>query len=61
MGIQERRICETEMQPSELAIPAAQKAIKESDINPSKIGLLIFCGIEKDYSEPVQHITFKTN
>ena len=52
MGIKERRLATSETQPSQLAIPAARKAIKTSNINPMDIGLIIFCGIEKDYSEP---------
>lgn len=52
MGIKERRLAENDAQPSQLAIPAARKAIKQSNINPNDIGLIIFCGIEKDYSEP---------
>ena len=52
MGILERRVSNYTTQPSQLAIPAASKAIKSANINPKKIGLIIFCGIEKDYSEP---------
>ena len=52
MGIKERRICETDMQPSQLAIPAVEKAISKAGISKNQIGLVIFCGIEKDYSEP---------
>ncbi len=52
MGIKERRLCKHDTQPSELAIPAAKKAIKQANIDPKDIGLVIFCGIEKDYSEP---------
>lgn len=52
MGIKERRISESHMKPSDLAIPAAQKAIDLANINPDAIDLVIFCGIERDHSEP---------
>lgn len=52
MGIIERRIAPSTMQPSELAIPAAKQAIENSNIDPCLINLVIFCGIERDYSEP---------
>ncbi len=52
MGIKERRISPADFQPSDLAIPAAKKAIDESNINPDLIDLVIFCGIERDHSEP---------
>lgn len=52
MGICERRVSTINTQPSELASKAALKAIKSADINPLDIDLLIFCGIEKDQSEP---------
>ncbi|MFQ3226672.1 MAG: 3-oxoacyl-(acyl-carrier-protein) synthase III [Porticoccaceae bacterium] len=52
MGIIERRISPASSKPSDLAIPAAQKAIEHSNINPDLIDLVIFCGIERDHSEP---------
>lgn len=52
MGIIERRVSPTHFKPSSLAIPAAQKAIDQSNINPDLIDLVIFCGIERDHSEP---------
>lgn len=52
MGIKERRISPVNFRPSDLSIPAAQKALDESGINPDLIDLVIFCGIERDYSEP---------
>lgn len=52
MGIIERRMCAADAKPSDLAIPAARKAIINADINPDEIDLIIFCGIERDQSEP---------
>ncbi|MEM7359101.1 MAG: 3-oxoacyl-[acyl-carrier-protein] synthase III C-terminal domain-containing protein [Pseudomonadota bacterium] len=53
MGIVERRMSEATAQPSDLAIPAARRALENyPDLDPSKIGLVIFCGIERDQPEP---------
>jgi len=52
MGIIERRISPSTFKPSDLAIPAARKAIEQKGINPDLIDLVIFCGIERDHSEP---------
>lgn len=52
MGIVERRMCEPDAKPSDLAIPAAYRAIVNADINPNEIDLVIFCGIERDQPEP---------
>ena len=52
MGIKERRISQANAKPSDLAIPAAQKAIDQANINPDHIDLVVFCGIERDHSEP---------
>ena len=52
MGIIERRVSPMHFKPSDLAIPASQKAIDQSNINPDLIDLVIFCGIERDHSEP---------
>lgn len=53
MGILERRMSPDGTQPSDLAIPASQKAIENwSDAKPDDIDMIIFCGIERDQSEP---------
>ncbi|MGH1540171.1 MAG: ketoacyl-ACP synthase III [Arenicella sp.] len=52
MGIVERRVAPDSAQPSELAIPAAEKAIKNSNIDKKDIDAVIFCGIERDRPEP---------
>lgn len=53
MGIEERRMSDTDMLPSSLALPAAQQALEGlSDITLDDIDLVIFCGIERDIPEP---------
>ncbi|NNC99049.1 MAG: ketoacyl-ACP synthase III [Gammaproteobacteria bacterium] len=53
MGIIERRMSEDTALPSALAIPAARKALENCPgLNPDKIGLVIFTGIERDQPEP---------
>ncbi|MGH1542157.1 MAG: 3-oxoacyl-ACP synthase III family protein [Arenicella sp.] len=52
MGIIERRVAPTNANPSDLAIPAAKKAIENANINPDDIDLVIFSGIERDCPEP---------
>lgn len=50
-GIKEVRHIHNEL-PSEMAIAASNKAIHKLGINPSKIDVIIFCGIDRDYNEP---------
>jgi len=52
MGIVERRLADENALPSDLAIPAAEKAIELADIDRSEIDIVIFCGIERDQPEP---------
>lgn len=53
MGIQERRISSKKVLPSELAINAARLALSRAPhISATEIDVVIFCGIEKDQSEP---------
>ena len=53
MGIAERRFSAPEMSPSDLAIPAARKAIERiPGFDRSEIDMVIFCGIERDQPEP---------
>lgn len=61
MGIHERRVAPHDAKPSDLAIPAAEQALNSlPHLKREEIGLVIFCGIERDQSEPatahtVQH------
>lgn len=53
MGIVERRVAPSTFLPSDLAIPAAVEALDDFDQSHLlDIDLVIFCGIERDQSEP---------
>ncbi len=52
MGIIERRMAPEEAKPSDLAIPAAIDAMKNSKLLPQDIDMVVFCGIERDQPEP---------
>lgn len=53
IGIKERRMADGSCLPSDLAIPAAKMAIRDCvSLNPDDIGMVIFCGIERDQPEP---------
>lgn len=53
MGIKQVRVSKPGTQPSELAIDASEKALSElPDINRQDIDMIIFCGIERDQTEP---------
>jgi 3-oxoacyl-[acyl-carrier-protein] synthase-3 len=53
MGIDERRVAPSSAKPSDLAIPAAQKALDDfPGFDSQDIDLIIFCGIERDQPEP---------
>lgn len=50
-GIKEVRHIHNEL-PSKMAIEASLKAIERASISPDDIGVIIFCGIDRDYNEP---------
>ncbi|MEZ5491716.1 MAG: ketoacyl-ACP synthase III [Gammaproteobacteria bacterium] len=52
LGISEVRQAPDSSRPSDLAIPAARKALQESTLNPRDVDAVIYCGIERDCSEP---------
>ncbi|PCJ28743.1 MAG: hypothetical protein COA96_00745 [SAR86 cluster bacterium] len=52
LGIIEVRQAPISMQPSELAIPAAERALFESGLSYHEIDAVIYCGIERDCPEP---------
>ncbi|GHA10538.1 3-oxoacyl-[acyl-carrier-protein] synthase 3 [Arenicella chitinivorans] len=61
MGIKERRVSEPGTLPSQLAIPAARRAIENCPhLNPDEIDLVIFCGIERDQAEPATAHTIQS-
>ena len=66
IGIEERRVAETQQKPSDLAILATEAAMLESGVSASEIDLIIFCGIDRDWQEPatahrVQQVIGATN
>jgi len=52
LGISEVRQAPDSARPSDLAIPAARKALLESTLLPAEVDAVIYCGIERDCSEP---------
>jgi len=52
LGISEVRQAPDSSKPSDLAIPAARKALEDCNLNPAEIDAVIYCGIERDCSEP---------
>lgn len=52
LGITEVRHAPDSFKPSNLAIPAGEKALTKSGIEPRDIDCVIYCGIERDCSEP---------
>ncbi len=62
VGIKERRVAPAGTLPSELAIPAAKKALSHLDQSKiNDIDLVIFCGIERDQPEPATAHTIQNN
>ncbi len=61
LGISEVRHAPDCFKPSDLAIPAGLKALNKSGIAPEDIDCVIYCGIERDCSEPATaHIIAST-
>ena len=53
MGIVERRVASPDMKPSDLAIHAGREALDSCpEINPDDIDMVLYCGIERDFTEP---------
>ena len=52
LGISEVRQAPDSAKPSDLAVPAGFKALTESSLQASDIDAVIYCGIERDCSEP---------
>ena len=52
LGIHEVRQSSPTCQPSDLAIPAAEKALADSGLAYNQIDAVIYCGIERDCPEP---------
>lgn len=52
LGINEVRQAEVTAKPSTLAIPAGAKALTQAGVPAEQIDAVIYCGIERDCSEP---------
>ena len=52
IGILERRVADTDTSPSDMAIYAAEIALKDANIQAHEIDLILYCGIERDWQEP---------
>jgi len=62
MGIKERRFSKQGVLPSNLAIRAGREAIDSyNNINIDEIDLIMFCGIEKDQTEPATAHTVQSS
>ncbi|CEG22249.1 3-oxoacyl-[acyl-carrier-protein] synthase 3 protein 1 [Planococcus massiliensis] len=51
-GIEERRIARDEQDTSDMALEAAKKAIKDADIDPAEIGLILVATVTPDQPFP---------
>jgi 3-oxoacyl-[acyl-carrier-protein] synthase-3 len=52
LGIDEVRQAPESAKPSDLAVPAAIRALEACDVAPRDIDAVIYCGIERDCPEP---------
>lgn len=60
VGVVERRYAAVGTLPSDLATDAARNALADAGISSEHLGLIVYCGIEKDYMEPgTAHIVQK--
>ena len=51
-GIHSRRFAAPEDRPSDLAINAGQAALEKCGMDPKDIGMVLYCGIDRDWIEP---------
>lgn len=51
-GIHSRRFAANEDKPSDLAIRAGRQALEKSGLSAKDIGMVLFCGIDRDWIEP---------
>lgn len=52
LGIIERRFADQNMEPSDLANIAAEKALASANMQPNEIDLVVYCGITRNWEEP---------
>ncbi|MEQ8314263.1 MAG: ketoacyl-ACP synthase III [Gammaproteobacteria bacterium] len=51
-GIRARRFAGPNAKPSDLAIEAGRAALEKCGMDPASIGMVIYCGIDRDWVEP---------
>jgi len=51
-GIHSRRIAKPDEMPSDMAIRAGRSALEKSGLSPKDIGMVLYCGIDRDWVEP---------
>lgn len=51
-GIRARRFAGPNAKPSDLAIEAGRAALEKCGMDPADIGMVIYCGIDRDWVEP---------
>lgn len=51
-GIHSRRFAAPEDRPSDLAIEAGRVALEKCGMDPKDIGMVLYCGIDRDWIEP---------
>jgi 3-oxoacyl-[acyl-carrier-protein] synthase-3 len=51
-GIHSRRFAAPEDRPSDLAINAGRTALEKCGMDPKDIGMVLYCGIDRDWIEP---------
>lgn len=51
-GIEERRLWDDGVMPSQAATMAAEKALARADIDPKRVGILINTSVSRDFLEP---------
>lgn len=51
-GIRSRRFATNEDRPSDLAIRAGRRALEKSGLDAKDIGMVLYCGIDRDWVEP---------
>ena len=51
-GIKERRFSQSDESFADLAVNASREAIKDAQIDPLDIDMVLFCGIDRDCPEP---------
>ncbi|MDQ6734462.1 MAG: PilZ domain-containing protein [Nitrospirota bacterium] len=51
-GIETRRYADSQTYPSDLALEAARRALRQAQVQPEQLDTIIFCGVDRDMDEP---------